>query len=87
MAPGALVDLLTVEELDKDLVKLDAGHLFAPSVTSLAFRKSSFLRGYMYDFIHELAPHLNKEIVVEALTLANPSDRESLYSHIELPVY
>ena len=84
---GIIAGLAYDEELDKDLVKLDAGHLFAPSVTSLAFRKSSFLRGYMYDFIHELAPHLNKDIVVEALTLANPSDRESLYSHIELPVH
>ncbi|MGD2007435.1 MAG: HTH-type transcriptional regulator CysB [Cellvibrionales bacterium] len=84
---GIIAGLAYDEELDKDLVKLDAGHLFAPSVTSLAFRKSSFLRGYMYDFIHELAPHLNKDLVVDALTLTNPSDRESLYSHIELPVY
>lgn len=84
---GIIAGLAYDEDLDDDLVKLDAGHLFAPSETSLAFRKGSFLRGYMYDFIHELAPHLSREIVAEALTLTNPADRDSLYSHIQLPVY
>ena len=75
------------DELDDDLVKLNADHLFASSVTSLAFRKGSFLRGFMYDFILALAPHLTRDIVVEALTLSNPADRDALYGHIELPTY
>jgi LysR family cys regulon transcriptional activator len=75
------------EDLDEDLVKLNVDHLFASSVTSLAFRKGSFLRGYMYDFIQALAPHLTRDIVVEALSRSNPAEREALYSHIELPTY
>jgi LysR family cys regulon transcriptional activator len=41
----------------------------------------------MYDFIVELAPHLTREIVQEALSRPNASERYELYSHIELPTY
>ncbi|MDO6748992.1 LysR substrate-binding domain-containing protein, partial [Gilvimarinus sp. 1_MG-2023] len=48
---------------DKDLVAIDASHLFAPSVTKIGFRKGTFLRGFMYDFISGFAPHLTRELV------------------------
>ena len=84
---GIIAGLAYDDDLDSDLVKLDASHLFASSVTSLGFRKGTFLRGYMYDFIVELAPHLTRDIVQEALSRSNPAERAELYSHIELPVY
>ncbi len=84
---GIIAGLAYDDDLDRDLVKLNADHLFASSVTSLAFRKGTFLRGYMYDFIEALAPHLNKELVQEAFSRANPGERQELYSHIELPVF
>ena len=71
--------------LDVDLVKIDVSHLFASSVTSLGFRKGTFLRGYMHDFIHELAPHLGRELVQEALSRTKLTDRIALYEGIELP--
>jgi LysR family transcriptional regulator, cys regulon transcriptional activator len=71
--------------LDSDLVKIDVSHLFASSVTSLGFRKGTFLRGYMHDFIHELAPHLGRDLVQEALSRAKLTDRIALYEGIELP--
>ena len=84
---GIIAGLAYDEVQDSDLVKIDAGHLFASSVTSLGFRKGTFLRGYMYDFIVELAPHLSRDIVQEALSRPNASERHELYSHIELPTY
>lgn len=84
---GIIAGLAYDEVQDGDLVKIDAGHLFASSITSLGFRKGTFLRGYMYDFIVELAPHLTREIVQEALSRPNASERHELYSHIELPTY
>ena len=84
---GIIAGLAYDEVLDEDLVKLDASHLFASSVTSLGFRKGTFLRGYMYDFITELAPHLTSDIVGEALSRVQPSERKALYEHIELPLY
>jgi LysR family cys regulon transcriptional activator len=82
---GLIAGMAYDEQLDHDLVKIDASHLFATSVTSLGFRKGTFLRGYMHDFIHELAPHLGRELVQEALSRAKLVDRIALYEGIELP--
>lgn len=84
---GIIAGLAYDENMDSDLVKIDADHLFASSVTHLAFRKGTFLRGFMYEFIHDLAPHLSRELVQEALSRPNPQDRVGLYEHIDLPVF
>ena len=74
-------------EPEEGLVKLDASHLFAHSVTSIGFRKGTFLRGYMYDFIQQFAPHLSKQLVDEALNRHTKAEIDELFSHLELPVY
>lgn len=51
---------------DKDLIAIDAGHLFQPSMTQIAFKRGMFLRNYMYDFIHYFSPHLTKMQVEKA---------------------
>ena len=73
-------------ELDKDLVPLDANHLFEPSVTHIGFRRGTFLRGFMYEFIEKFAPHLNRELVDEAVSRHNKADIEELFENIELPM-
>ncbi len=72
---------------DKGLVSIDASHLFEPSVTKLAFRKGSYLRAYMYDFIEGFAPHLNRKLVEEALKKPNKLGLEALFSELELPLF
>lgn len=53
-------------EQDSDLIALDASHLFQPSMTQIAFKRGTFLRHYMYDFIHYFSPHLTKMKVEQA---------------------
>jgi LysR family cys regulon transcriptional activator len=84
---GIIAELAYDVKLDKDLVRLDASHLFAQSTTNLAFRKGTFLRGYMYDFIEELAPHLTRELVMDALSRSNQAERAELFAHIDIPTY
>ncbi len=72
---------------DSDLVALDGSHLFASSVTRIGCRRGTFLRGYMYDFISDFAPHLNRDVVTEAFSRTSRADIDELFSHIELPVY
>lgn len=48
---------------DQDLLRLDAGHLFAANVTKVGFRRGMFLRCYMYDFMEPFASHLSRERV------------------------
>ena len=74
-------------EMDPDLVALDASHLFTSSVTRIGCRRGTFLRGYMYEFIEDFAPHLNREVVNEAFHCSTKAQLEELFSHLKLPVY
>ncbi len=71
-------------DIDTDLCSLDAGHLFAPSTTRIGFRRGINLRGYMYDFITEFAPHLNRERVDAAIASKSNTERETLFAEVEL---
>lgn len=84
---GIVAAMAYDEELDSDLVALDAGHLFSSSVTRIGCRRGTFLRGFMYDFIQDFAPHLTRDVVQEAFAHNNKAALEELFSHINLPVY
>lgn len=84
---GIIAKMAYNEEIDSDLVALDASHLFKTSVTKIGFRRGTFLRGFMYEFIEEFAPHLTKEIVGEAYTRHSRAELEELFQNIELPTY
>lgn len=83
---GIIAKMAYDPELDDDLVAIEASHLFASSVTSIAFRRGVFLRQYMYDFISMFAPHLTKDVVDEVFSLSKKSDIDILLRDIELPV-
>ncbi len=81
-----IVAHMAVSAEDKDLVALDASHLFEPSTTRIGFRKGTFLRGFMYEFIREFAPHLTRERI-DAATHANArSEIDALFRDVNLPV-
>lgn len=87
MGVGIIANMAFDERVDSDLVKIDIGDLFESSITKIAFRKGSFLRGFMYEFIESFAPHLTKDIVNEAITLHGKIESESLFKGIKLPTY
>lgn len=74
-------------EVDSDLVALDASHLFKASTTRLAFRRGTFLRGFMYDFIERFAPHLTKDLVDKAFNCSSKLELDELLADIVLPEY
>jgi len=84
---GIVAKMAFDEKTDSDLVALDASHLFASSVTKIGFRRGTFLRGYMFDFIKMFAPHLSKELVEKAYLCTSKNELEALFENIELPVY
>ena len=67
---------------DKDLVALDAGHLFAPSVTHIGFRQGALLRGFHYDFMQRFAPHLQPDVVDRIASLKEPEQRHAASSEL-----
>ena len=85
---GIIASMAYDAQTDPDLVALDASKLFQPSVTRIGFRKGTFLRGYMYEFIQQFAPHLTKERVDEAVAhQGHRSEIEELFRDVELPTY
>ncbi|GBG12795.1 LysR family transcriptional regulator, cys regulon transcriptional activator [Novimethylophilus kurashikiensis] len=64
---GLLAKMAYNQERDQNLVMLDASHLFPDSTTYLGVRRDAYLRGYIYEFIHLIAPHLDRQAVNAAL--------------------
>lgn len=86
MGVGIIAHMAMAPEQDKGLVTLDAGHLFESSTTRIGFRKGTFLRGFMYEFMREFAPHLRREVVDKAVQAHSREELEQLFEGIELPM-
>ncbi|MGQ0621097.1 MAG: HTH-type transcriptional regulator CysB [Panacagrimonas sp.] len=75
LGAGIVADLAYSAADDADLVCLPANHLFEPSTTHIGFRRSMFLRGYMYDFVSGFAPHLSRGLIDEVAAIPDPEAR------------
>ncbi|APR67247.1 Cys regulon transcriptional activator CysB [hydrothermal vent metagenome] len=84
---GIVATMAVDKDLDEDLVALDASHLFASSVTKVGFRKGTFLRGFMFDFIAAFAPHLTREIIEKAAQCHNRQELDALFANVDLPLH
>jgi LysR family cys regulon transcriptional activator len=72
---------------DRDLVSIDASHIFPMHTTWVGFRRGLFLRRYMYDFMRLLAPHLERGVIARALRAATPEAVKDVFAEVELPVF
>ena len=82
---GIVASMAYDPEIDSDLVSLDASHLFKPSITKIGFRRGTFLRSFMYDFIEQFAPHLTKDIVDDAYSRQSKMELDELFADMEIP--
>lgn len=82
---GIVAKMAHDAEQDGDLVALDASHLFEPSITKIGFRRGTFLRGYMFEFIQMFAPHLTRELIQETGFRHSKAELDDLFSGIDLP--
>ncbi|MBU2897925.1 HTH-type transcriptional regulator CysB [Vibrio hepatarius] len=83
---GVIASMAMDNDQDEDLVAIDASHLFGASTTSIGFRRGTFLRTYMYDFMERFAPHLTRPVVERALSLKSNTEIEEMFQSIQLPV-
>ncbi len=72
---GIVASMAYDPKQDADLVRISADHLFEPSTTHVGFRQGMFLRGFMYDFIGQFAPHLTRELIDEVSEITNAETR------------
>ena len=83
---GVIATMAMQPDIDSDLVTIDASHLFKASTTKIGFRRGTFLRDYMFDFIARFAPHLNRDLVTKAVLMKNNSEIDEMFSTINLPL-
>ncbi len=87
MGVGIVACMAYDPQYDHDLVRLEAGHLFATNVTKIGFRRGTFLRCYMYDFITLFSPHLTSDRVRMVECAQSSEEIDSLFENVELPVF
>jgi LysR family cys regulon transcriptional activator len=83
---GIVASMAFDAEIDSDLVALDASTLFESSTTKIGFRRNSYFRGYMYDFIEMFAPHLDQDLVRRSLEAKTRAEVDELVEGMQLPV-
>ncbi len=84
---GIIATLAFDEGADSGLKALDASHLFEYSVTNIGFRRGSFLRTYMIDFITLFAPHLDRDMIQRATELRTKEEINALIPAANLPSF
>jgi LysR family transcriptional regulator, cys regulon transcriptional activator len=84
---GIVAKMAHNEQVDSDLIALDASKLFRPSITKIGFRRGTFIRGFMYEFIENFAPHLSRNLVEEAYNCTSKLELDYLFQGIRIPVY
>jgi LysR family cys regulon transcriptional activator len=82
---GIVADVALDPKQDRGLVSIDAAHLFPVHTTWIGFARDRLLRGYMYDLLALLAPHLERDVVDRAAHCGTQSEVDSLFAHITLP--
>ena len=83
---GVIASMAVDPVSDPDLVRIEASEIFTNSTTKIGFRRSTFLRSYMYDFIQRFAPHLTRAVVDAAVALRSNEDIEAMFRDIKLPL-
>jgi LysR family cys regulon transcriptional activator len=84
---GVVASMAIEPDDEKDLAVVEAGHLFPQHTTWIGFRAGALLRGFTYDFIQLLAPHLTRERIERILSAPTPAARDKLIAAMELPRY
>ena len=82
---GIISTMAYEQHSDADLIKIGSPNYFASLLSCIAFRRGTFLRGFMFAFIEQLAPHLTADIVKHAMAIADPEERNEFCARLEVP--
>jgi LysR family cys regulon transcriptional activator len=83
---GIVADMAVDEKHDADLVSIDASHLFPAHTTWVGFARDALLRGFTYDFLRLMAPHLTRRLVDRASGSRTQEELDTLFTEISLPL-
>lgn len=70
--------------VDFDFVRVDVYDIFSYSIIKIGFRRSIFLRSYMYDFIQRFVSYLTRDVVDAVVVLRFNEEIEVMFKDIKL---
>jgi LysR family transcriptional regulator, cys regulon transcriptional activator len=65
---GIVAEMAVKDESSNDLVIKPAGHLFGKNVARVAFKRSAYLRNFVYTFAELLSDRLNRKLIDRAMS-------------------
>ena len=77
---GIVAEVALDPRQDRGLVSIDASHLFPLHTTWIGFARDRLLRGYMYQLIALIAPHLGRDVVDRAARCTLQSEVDELFT-------
>jgi LysR family transcriptional regulator, cys regulon transcriptional activator len=70
---GIVAEMAVKDGLDEDLVARPASQLFGKNVARIAFKRSAYIRHFVYDFAALLSDRLDRNLIMKALE-GHPTD-------------
>ncbi len=84
MGAGIIAEM-ACDQNDRDLVYIDASHLFPDSVIKIGFRHSRHISPYQFDFMQMVVPYLEMDVIRQIATSRTASEREKLLQSAKVP--
>jgi LysR family cys regulon transcriptional activator len=81
---GIIADVALEPRDAEDLDSIDAAHLFPVQTTWVGFPRGALLRGYMYEFLQLLAPHLTRKLVERVERCGTQQEVDELFEKIAI---
>ncbi len=72
---GIVAEMAVRDELSADLAVRPLGHLFGTNIARVAFKRSAWLRNFVFDFAELLSDRLERKLILKALS-NHPNDYE-----------
>ena len=67
MGVGIMAGMAFNPDRDKGLHAIPVGHLFGTNVSRLVLKRGAYLRSYVFSFIEQFAPSLNRRMIEKAM--------------------
>ena len=84
MGVGLISEVAVRPNADLDLAYIDASHLFPTNTTWVGLARGMVVRGFVYDFLSKLAPHLTRSLVDQATACTTQKDVDVLFEGVRL---
>ena len=65
---GIVAEMAVRDDVNSDLVARPAGILFGTNIARVAFKRSAYLRNFVYKFAELLSDRLDRNLVAQAMS-------------------